>query len=438
MQDAAHCRVLLVEDEQSDAHLVKQALRASPETRYEINWVTTLGEAKLQLAGSQPDVLLVDLSLPDSTGLHTVRLLHEISGALPLIVLTGHDNVDFALQALESGAQDYLIKGRFDSDSLTRAIRYAISRARLEQRLVQNEALLRTVTDYTYDWEYWISPQHQILYMSPSCEGISGYARSEYVADPSLLERIIHPDDLPLMAAHQQEETQQDAELDFRILRRDGKIRWIAHACKAVVGTNGELLGRRVSNRDITERKRLEAELRELSITDALTGLSNRRHFLTRLDEELARVKRLDTLHTAVLMLDLDWFKRINDEYGHMVGDLVLQHFATLMHEELRKIDTGGRVGGEEFAIVLAGADLSAAQVFAERLRQKVAGTPLRQDGKTIPVTVSIGISDLNATDGSADAVLMRADEALYCAKNNGRNRVEVRPCTHPSGHNLR
>lgn len=430
MPDAATCRVLLVEDEEGDALLVKQALRAAPDARYEIDWVTSLGEARRRLAEGQPenDILVVDLTLPDSSGLHTVRLLHETSGILPLIVLTGHDSVEFALQALESGAQDYLIKGRFDTDSLTRAIRYAISRARLEQRLVENEALLRTVADYTYDWEYWVSPQHKILYMSVSCERISGYPRSEYVADPDLLERIIYPDDLKIMAAHLQAEDQRDAELDFRILRRDGEIRWIAHACKAVYGPGGEFQGRRVSNRDITERKRLEAELRELAITDALTGLSNRRHFLARLEEELARAKRLDTLHTAVLMLDLDLFKRVNDEYGHMTGDLVLQHFSKMMRDELRKIDTGGRVGGEEFAIVLAGADLAAAQVFAERLRQKVAGTPLAQGGREITVTVSIGISDLIATDGSADAVLMRADEALYRAKNNGRNRVEICP----------
>ena len=428
-RDTVPCRVLLVEDDAGDAHLVQQALRAARGVVYAVDWVSSLGEAKRQLQCNQPEVLLVDLSLPDSSGLHTVQQLHNASNILPLIVLTGHDNADFALQTLEAGAQDYLVKGNFDTDSLTRAIRYAISRARLEQRLVQNEALLRTVTDYTYDWEYWIGQQHQILYMTPSCEAVSGYSRSEFVASPDLLERIIHPEDHHLMVAHMLEvQDLEFAELDFRIVRRDGEIRWIAHACKAVHGPNGEFQGRRVSNRDITERKRLEAELRELAITDTLTGLANRRHFLARLEEELARVQRLDALHTAVLMLDLDLFKRVNDEYGHLTGDAVLVHFATLMREELRKIDTGGRVGGEEFAIILAGADLAAAQVFAERLRQKIAGTPLLHQGLTIAVTVSIGISDLNATDTSADAVLMRADEALYQAKRNGRNRVAVAP----------
>ncbi|MCX7177894.1 MAG: diguanylate cyclase [Proteobacteria bacterium] len=429
MRATVTCRVLLVEDEAGDAHLVQQALLAARDVRYEINWVSSLGEAKRQLLLGPPEVMLVDLSLPDSSGLHTVQQLHQASNTLPLIVLTGHDDNEFALQAVDAGAQDYLVKGHFDTDSLTRSIRYAISRARLEQRLVQNEALLRTVTDYTYDWEYWISAEHQVLYMTPSCETLSGYSRSEFVSNPELLVRIIHPEDAALMASHMREdEALALVELDFRIVRRDGEIRWISHVCKPVHGVSGEFQGRRVSNRDITERKQLEAELRELAITDTLTGLSNRRHFLARLEDELARVQRLDALHTAVLMLDLDLFKRVNDEYGHLTGDAVLRHFATLLREELRKIDTGGRVGGEEFAIILAGADLAAAQVFAERLRLKIARTPLFSCGKEIGITVSIGISDLSATDSSADAVLSRADGALYQAKRNGRNRVEVAP----------
>ncbi|MDD5177255.1 MAG: diguanylate cyclase [Sterolibacterium sp.] len=427
MQDAGPCRVLLVEDDESDAHLVKHMLSASRASHYEITWVDNLAKAKRRLHETPPDVLLLDLSLPDSSGLHTVEEVHHVSSIVPVIVLTGNDDVDFALQTLESGAQDYLVKGRFDSDSLARAIRYAISRARLEQRLIQSEARLRTVADYTYDWEYWIGPQHEIRHMSPSCERISGYSRSEFVADPELLERIVHPDDRALMAAHKHDASSREmGDVDFRIVRRDGEIRWIAHACTAVRGLDGEYIGQRVSNRDITERKRLEAELREQSITDTLTGLPNRRHFFARLEDELARVKRLDTLHASVLMLDLDLFKRVNDEYGHFTGDAVLIHFAALLREQLRKIDSGGRVGGEEFAIVLPGADQGAASIFAERLRQKVAETPLVQNGEKILVTVSIGISELNTADTSADAVLIRADEALYRAKKKGRNRVEV------------
>ena len=139
------CRVLLVEDDPGDAHLVRQALRASGEPRFDIVWVTTLAEARRLLFENPPDVLLLDLSLPDSSGLDTVRSGVHAAGGLPLIVLTGHDDSGFALQTLEAGAQDYLVKGRFDTDDLVRAIRYAISRGRLEQRLAETGMHLLTL-----------------------------------------------------------------------------------------------------------------------------------------------------------------------------------------------------------------------------------------------------------------------------------------------------
>lgn len=167
-------------------------------------------------------------------------------------------------------------------------------------------------------------------------------------------------------------------------------------------------------------------ELREMATTDFLTDLSNRRHFMARMEQELARVQRLDAQQAAVVVLDLDHFKRINDTHGHATGDTVLRNFAALLRGELRKVDTAGRVGGEEFAILLPGADRAAAEAFAERLRQKVMETPIMHDGQTIRVTVSIGISAMTPRDASADAALVRADGALYRAKEGGRNRVEV------------
>jgi diguanylate cyclase (GGDEF)-like protein/PAS domain S-box-containing protein len=178
--------------------------------------------------------------------------------------------------------------------------------------------------------------------------------------------------------------------------------------------------------RDITERKRTETELLEMATTDFLTGLYNRRHFVARMTEELARLQRLDSQAATVLMLDLDHFKHVNDTYGHATGDAMLRHIAALMRNELRKIDTAGRVGGEEFAIVLPGTSTEEARVLAERLRLKVAANPLLHDGQAIPITASIGLTAIRANDTSADADLVRADDALYRAKENGRNRVEV------------
>ncbi len=206
--------------------------------------------------------------------------------------------------------------------------------------------------------------------------------------------------------------------------KKNGEKFWVELSLRSsTIGGTGRLLA---VARDITKRKCAEDELRQLASTDSLTGLPNRRHFIGQLEEELARVQRHDALRAAVLMLDLDHFKLINDRHGHATGDAVLQHFATLIGDGLRKIDSVGRIGGEEFAIILAGADTDAALSFAERLRLKVEQTPLMQGGRPVPVTVSIGIAAMSAADVSADAALIRADQALYRAKQAGRNRVEA------------
>jgi diguanylate cyclase (GGDEF)-like protein len=197
--------------------------------------------------------------------------------------------------------------------------------------------------------------------------------------------------------------------------------RWIQFSEYRTPG--GYTVGSRL---DITERKRLEAELREQASTDALTGLPNRRQFLGRLEEELERVRRGTTRQACVLMLDLDHFKRINDQFGHAAGDSVLRHFGALLSGELRAADTAGRMGGEEFAIILPGADTASAAGFAERICQRMAGRPLSFGAQQIAVTVSVGIAGIAATDLSPDGVLARADAALYQAKAGGRNRVQV------------
>lgn len=197
--------------------------------------------------------------------------------------------------------------------------------------------------------------------------------------------------------------------------------RWLQ--CSEHRTPQGYTVGTRI---DITERKRLEAELRELASTDVLTGLPNRRHFLQRLESEIERVRRGTTREACVLMLDLDHFKRVNDTHGHAVGDSLLRHFARLLGEELRTTDTAGRMGGEEFAVILPGSDPGAARTFAQRLCDRLAARPLIVGPVQVEATVSIGIAAMSADDPSPDAVLSRADTALYQAKTEGRNRVQL------------
>jgi diguanylate cyclase (GGDEF)-like protein len=212
---------------------------------------------------------------------------------------------------------------------------------------------------------------------------------------------------------------------DASFLRLDGSLRQHALTMLVMPGHAQGLDFVIVSTVDITERKRMDAELLVLATTDFLTGLPNRREFMARLEDELARVQRNVAECAAVLMLDIDHFKVVNDRYGHASGDAVLRHLAGLMGATQRKIDTLGRMGGEEFAVLLPGASAAAAAAYAERLRQSVADCPLSIDGQVIALTVSIGIAGIYARDMTADAALKRADKALYRAKQAGRNRVD-------------
>lgn len=180
-----------------------------------------------------------------------------------------------------------------------------------------------------------------------------------------------------------------------------------------------------VALNDISQRKEMEAELLRQASTDSLTGVSNRRYFLAQGEQELRRSRRFARA-LSVMMIDVDHFKAINDRHGHPAGDAVLQGVVKRGLESLRQSDFLGRFGGEEFAVILPETDLTAATEVAERLRQHIAERPMIAERASIPCTVSVGVAQLVARDGSIDDLLNRADEALYSAKNNGRNRVET------------
>jgi diguanylate cyclase (GGDEF)-like protein len=180
-----------------------------------------------------------------------------------------------------------------------------------------------------------------------------------------------------------------------------------------------------VALNDISQRKELEAELFRQASTDSLTGINNRRYFIAQAEQELRRSRRF-TREMSVMMIDLDHFKSINDKHGHAVGDAVLQGVVKRALESLRQSDFIGRLGGEEFAVVLPETNSAAARDAAERLRQHLAEKPLIAERIAVPCTVSVGVANLGASDTTIDDLLNRADTALYRAKNGGRNRVEL------------
>jgi diguanylate cyclase len=212
--------------------------------------------------------------------------------------------------------------------------------------------------------------------------------------------------------------------LAFQLIGLKGIRRWLESHAVPMRDRNGHITGSLCVIRDITDRKKVEQELEQLAQTDFLTGLPNRRYFMTLAEQELSRTIRYGG-PLAVLMMDIDHFKKINDTYGHKMGDIVLQTLADLYRGALRNIDIVGRIGGEEFAAVLPQTDGKSALELAERLRQIIAQAevPL-EHGVPIHFTMSIGVASYVGASSNIDTLLSRADEALYEAKNSGRNKV--------------
>ncbi|KAB7623418.1 diguanylate cyclase [Alkalilimnicola sp. S0819] len=177
--------------------------------------------------------------------------------------------------------------------------------------------------------------------------------------------------------------------------------------------------------RDTHALRHAHAEMHRLVTTDALTGTASRRSFLASLDGEFRHARR-HHVELSLLMLDIDHFKRVNDSYGHPVGDIVLKEFAIRCRSMLRANDLMGRLGGEEFAILLPGTDAEGARQAAEKIREAIAAQPILTSQASVAITTSLGIATLQADDEKPDRLINRADKGLYRAKQEGRNRVGI------------
>ena len=305
----------------------------------------------------------------------------------------------------------------------------SIARAQAEAALKKEREKFRTVADFTYDWEYWTDPQHNMLYVSPSCERLSGYRPADFMTESGLIHRVVHPDDRDIFKCHADHYHESHigsvGEVEFRIVTRNGKERWIAHSCQPVYSSDGQFLGRRASNRDITKRKQSEENIQQIAYHDSLTGLPNRKLFSDRLHIALAQAQR-NKKGVGLAMLDLDNFKSMNDTLGHDVGDLLLKAAAGRLSAALRKGDAVARFGGDEFLLILH--DLEVIE-DAIQVAQKIVdlfSKPFLIDTHQLVVTTSIGIA-VYPNDGIDEGILLKnADIAMYQAKQAGRDRYQL------------
>lgn len=216
----------------------------------------------------------------------------------------------------------------------------------------------------------------------------------------------------------------QVKDLELELLTASGAAMPILVSATAIHDAQGRFVASRSTVFDHTEKKRVQAQLERMARSDALTGLSNRRDFYDKAEHEIARSRRSMQVF-CVLMLDVDFFKKINDEYGHAGGDDVLVQLAQLLVAQLRSVDLPARIGGEEFAVLMPATPLAEATRAAERMRLALQTTAVvLRDGRAVHVTASLGLAQWNPGDADIEATLKRADAALYRAKAQGRNRV--------------
>lgn len=260
---AAPVNLLLVEDNGGDRRLIHEYLGTLGGGAFVIRETETLAGAFAQLKSAPADLVLLDLGLPDSWGLDTLSALRAVAPRIPIVVFTGSDDEEQALRAIKAGAQDYLVKGQLTKAAILRTVRYTFERYRLEDALRASEEKFRTIADFTGDWEYWIRPDDTVVYVNPACRAITGYGPEDFIADPELIMKIVHPDDQEVFRTHHRQAVgrgdSRTLECEFRIVSRDGAVRWMGHICHPVIGPDGSNKGRRVSNRDVTARKEAEA-----------------------------------------------------------------------------------------------------------------------------------------------------------------------------------
>ena len=262
------------------------------------------------------------------------------------------------------------------------------------------------------------------LHWDQRCFSMLGYAETRALCVDDWYAQI-HPDDLHYVQEVIQEHllNHQPYRIEYRSRCADGGWLWLEGRGKVTQWHNDEPWIMTGTVTDISARKHAENELRRLSVTDSLTGLYNRRYFFKRLSALLSACQR-NHRPVAVVMLDIDHFKQVNDQYGHACGDQVLCEVSVRIQSLLRQADVLARLGGEEFAILLADTETDGALELAERIRVAVSAQLIRIDEQELTVTLSMGVSQVQRSDLSADAVMHRADSALYRAKHAGRNCV--------------
>ena len=422
-------RILLVDDDEDDFVVTRDLLADSKRTSFVLDWVSGFDEAIDVIVSNAHDIYLIDYRLGEHNGLELLAHARASGCPAPLVLLTGQNDGEIDLAAMRAGAADYLVKGQIDAQLLERSIRYALEQNRTLRALRESEERYalsaRGANDGLWVWDLRTND----VYYSPRWKSMFGYGEEEIGSSPDEWFSRVHPDDVDILRstldAHLRGVTPH-FENEHRIRTRSGSERWMLSRGLAVRDADGQAARIAGSSTDITERKRAEERLTHDAFHDALTDLPNRALFMDRLQRAIESQVRHPQSYYAVLFLDLDRFKVVNDSLGHVVGDDLLIAVTGRLRETLRAIDTIARLGGDEFAVLVEGIDDITAAVRTARRIQEELLLPFEIGGHEIFTSVSIGIAFSASGYTRPQDVLRDADIAMYRAKANGKARHEV------------
>ncbi len=423
-------QVLLLEDSEDDAELILRALRRGgyePDHRR----AETASEMLAALEEGDWELVISDHAMPSFSATAGLEIMRERGLDIPFIIVSGAIGEETAAEAMAAGAGDYVMKDSLRRlvPAIERELREAATRAtqrRAERALYDSEERLRAVMDNVVDAILTVDGAGVIEGANPAATRLFGCrSADELVGKPfAALLSGPHADEY---RAH------------FAVFASRGSL--------PIAGVTREVLGRRADgavfamdlalsemrlgterlliavSRDISERKKAESQLRHLAEHDPLTGLANRRRFEEELTRQIA-ISRRSGEAAAVLVLDLDNFKYVNDSLGHKAGDELIRRVAAVIGGRVRETDTLARIGGDEFAVLLRGTDADGARIAAEGVIEAIRREPFLLEGQRIRATTSIGIAVIEREPLAAGEVLARADQAMYGAKDSGRDRL--------------
>jgi len=430
--------ILLIQGAGQDAQLVHDALTNSSEREFRVEWVRSFAKGFERLSAlppHQPDALngisavLVDLLLPDNAGLGIVDRLFAAAPQVPIIVLCTPQDEYFAKEAIQRGAQDYLLKEHLNNYLLPKTLAAVIERAAITEALFDEKERAQVTLNSIGDAVISTNVEGRTTYLNLVAERLTGWPIREATGRPvEEIFRIIDAETRTTIANPMARATEENATVGLPptciLIRRDGVESAIEDSSAPIHDRHGRVTGAVMVFHDVSAARTLTLKLAYIAQHDSLTGLPNRSLFNDRLTQAIAVAQRHHTA-LALFYLDLDRFKLINDSLGHLVGDRLLQSVAMRLGECVRATDTVSRLGGDEFVILLSEVTHEQdAAVCADKLLQAIR-MPYVLDDHELHVTASIGIV-VHPGDGTeVEALLQNADSAMYEAKKHGRNNYQ-------------